>query len=130
MEIKGTVVEIGPIESGQGKKDMWHKQTIVLKTIGEYPKTVAVMYWNAMTDTITQIGQEITAHVNAESRSYNGRWYTELRVWKTEKTGFMPPPESRRSREAAQNSSDDYSNVNQPTSEQPKSDLDDDSLPF
>ncbi len=130
MEINGTVIEIGPIESGQGKKDMWHKQTIVLKTIGEYPKTVAVMYWNAMTDTITQIGQEITAHVNAESRSYNGRWYTELRVWKTEKTGFMPPPESRRSKEAAQDSHDDYSHGHQATSNPAGSEVDSSDLPF
>jgi Domain of unknown function (DUF3127) len=100
MEISGVVIHIGEIETGQGKKEPWQKQLIVIETPGQYKNKVAVYYWGAMTDTITQIGQEITAHVNVNSREYSGKWYTELRVWKTVKTGFTELPESRLSKEA------------------------------
>lgn len=124
MEITGKVIEIHEIRSGQGKKDTWHNQQVIIETIGQYPKKVAIQYWNAMVDSLTQIGQEVTVSVSPESREYNSRWYTELRVWKTNKLGDSQPPESRRSREASADSTDDYSNVNQPTSEPSKSDLD------
>lgn len=129
MEITGKVLEIHEIRSGQGKKDTWYSQQIILETIGQYPKKVAIQYWGAMVDSLTEVGQEVTVSVNPESRSYNDKWYTELRVWKTNKLGQSQPPESRRSKEAGLDRHDDYSH-NQPTSNPPASDLDDSNLPF
>lgn len=131
MEIKGVVEEIGEIESGQGKKDTWHKQLVVIKTLGEYPKSVAIMYWGKMVDTITRIGHEVTIHFNPESRSYNGRWYTELRAWKTEQgSGGNSEPSglpqgSRISQEAEYNRP-----YEQPKSSSTIQDDSSDSLPF
>jgi hypothetical protein len=36
----------------------------------------------------------VTVSVDLESREYNGRWYTEARAWKLEKSGsnMTPPP--------------------------------------
>ena len=84
MEIKGTVIQILEIETGQGKKEPWQKQCVILETPGQYRKKVAVHFWGAQVDTITRINHDVTVHVNPESREFNGKWYTELRAWKVE----------------------------------------------
>ena len=83
MEISGTVVTLLPQQSGQGKNGVWKKQEFILETPGQYPKKVCLSLWGEKVDEIkVSIGDSITASVNAESREYNGRWYTDLRAWK------------------------------------------------
>ncbi len=133
MTVTGTVLEIFPIESGQGKKEPWSKQLILLETPGQYKKKVIVMYWNAMVDTVTRTGHEITVHVSPESREYNGRWYTELRAWKTEQNSSAgdpplelnqePPQGSRISQEAWKSKADDATSRKSSTDTDPNDDL-------
>lgn len=125
MEITGTVLEIHEIQTGQGKKEPWHKQECIIEIPGKYPKKVAILYWGAMVDSLTEIGQEVTVNVNPESREYNGRWYTELRVWKTLKLGQsanLPPQGSRISQEAEGNRAYEMPKSN-PASQDDGSDL-------
>lgn len=83
MEIKGTVIEVLPLEQGvsQSGKD-WKKQMVVVETPGQYPKQVALTLFGKALDFCPGIGAVVTAEVDLESRTYNGRWYTEAKCWK------------------------------------------------
>jgi hypothetical protein len=83
MEITGQVTHILPAETGTSKagKD-WKKQTIVIDTGGEYPKSVAVELWGKAVDHCPEVGQEVEIMFDIESREYNGKWYTTVKAYK------------------------------------------------
>lgn len=86
MEITGKVVNLLPLQSGQGKSGVWKKQEFIMETPGQYPKKVCLSLWGEKVDEIKLVpGETITASVNIESREYNGRWYTDVRAWKVSK---------------------------------------------
>lgn len=84
MEIKGKIISILPLVTGQGKNGQWQKLEFILETPGQYPKKVCMNIWGqeAIDKYDLQVGLEITAHVNIESREYQGRWFTEIKAWK------------------------------------------------
>jgi Domain of unknown function (DUF3127) len=86
MEITGKVVNLLPLQSGQGKSGVWKKQEFILETPGQYPKKVCMSLWGEKADEIKLVpGETITASINIESREYNGKWYTDVRAWKVAK---------------------------------------------
>jgi hypothetical protein len=88
MEIKGKVVQLLQLQTGQGKKGPWKKQEFIIETQGQYPKKVCLSAWGDKVDQYNlSIGDEVSVSVDLESREYNGRWYTEARAWKLEKSG-------------------------------------------
>jgi hypothetical protein len=88
MELKGKVVQLLEPQTGMGKKGQWKKQEFILETQAQYPKKICLSAWG---DKIEQfnlaVGEDINVSVDLESREYNGRWYTEARAWKIDKTG-------------------------------------------
>ena len=102
MEVKGKVIQLLPMQSGMGKKGPWKKQEFILETQSQYPKKVCLSVWGDKVDQFNvKEGELLTVSLELESREYNGRWYTEARAWKLEKTGsnkssggdFPPPTE-------------------------------------
>jgi hypothetical protein len=93
MELNGKVIRILPMVTGQGKNGDWKKQEFILETGDSYPKKVCFSIWG---DKITQnpiaVGQQVTVYFDAESREYNGRWYTELKSWKVIAVGSSNNP--------------------------------------
>ena len=88
MEISGTVIDVMAEVNGQGKNGTWRKQEFILETPSQYPKKVCISLWGDRIDQAgLQKGDAVTASIDLESREYNGRWYTEARAWKVEKTG-------------------------------------------
>ncbi len=86
MEISGTVVSILPELNGTSKNGTWRKQEFILETEGQYPKKVCIMMWGDKIDQFALAeGDVVTASIDAESREYNQRWYTDLKAWKIEK---------------------------------------------
>lgn len=98
MELKGRVIQLLPLQSGMGKKGQWRKQEFIVETQSQYPKKVCLSIWGDKIDQFGVLeGDEVTVGVDLESREYNGRWYTEARAWKVEKSnagggGYAPPP--------------------------------------
>ena len=84
MEIKGKVVQVMPVKSGQGRNGPWHSQEFVLETGDKYPKKVCMTLWGE--ENINKFdlveGMVITAHIELDSREYNGKWYTNVKAWK------------------------------------------------
>ena len=99
MEIKGKIIEVLEEQSGQSTKGGWRKQQYILETQSQYPKKVCFMVWGDKIDDFKiQQGDELEVSIDLESREFNGRWYTDVRAWKVEKTGGpagenAPPPE-------------------------------------
>jgi hypothetical protein len=88
MELKGKVIQLLPQQSGMGKKGPWKKQEVIVETQSQYPKKVCLSIWGDKIDQFgVAVGDLVNVSVDLESREYNGKWYTEARAWKLEKTG-------------------------------------------
>lgn len=87
LSIEGTVKQINPIETGEGKNGQWKKREFLLDyQDGNYPKMVVFTGMKDKADSIGQlnVGQKIRVYFNAESREFSGRYYTALNYWKHE----------------------------------------------
>jgi hypothetical protein len=126
MEITGKVVDVLPEEKGQGKNGEWRKQSYIFETQEQYPKKVCAEVWGDKIDGFNiQQGEDITAKINIDSREYNGKWYTNVKIWAVDRAasgapqssqGNTPPPPSQ------------ASGMNAPQETPPPSE--DDELPF
>jgi hypothetical protein len=100
LEINGKLIIKTDEQTGEGKFGKWIKQEFIIETQEQYPKKICFSAWGDKTDVLKQIniGENISVSFNPESREYNGRWYTDLRVWKISKEGKSsgfedePPP--------------------------------------
>jgi len=82
MQINGKVVQVLPKQTGEGRNGQWQKQTIILETVDErYPKEIACQLWGDKCDSL-QVGQLVEADIEIESREFNERWYTDVKIWK------------------------------------------------
>lgn len=91
MDVTGKVIDVLAEESGNSKNGTWRKQSFILETQDQYPKKINIMIWGDKIDQMMpQNGEVVTAHINVESREYNGRWYTDVKAWKIDR-GEAPP---------------------------------------
>lgn len=89
MELSGKVFKALPVESGEGKNGPWKKQQIVIESDsnGKYPKKVAVTFWGDLTENEAFVeGKDVSVEFDVESREYNGRWYTDVKAWRINRT--------------------------------------------
>ena len=104
LEISGKITQILEPQSGEGKNGVWKKQSFVIEYMdGNYPKMLSIMGWGDKADMIASLrtGDQVKVAFNVESREYNGRWYTDVKAWRIEKSGetssadqgFSNPPE-------------------------------------
>jgi len=84
MELQGKLVKVLPSVTGEGKNGAWIKQDFILETQEQYPKKICISAWGEKVEALKrlQLGDLLKVGINAESREYNERWYTELRGWK------------------------------------------------
>ncbi len=88
MDIKGRVIQVLALQTGEGKNGTWKKQDFVIETDGQYPKKVCISAWgDKINESALQVGNEINVSFDVESREYNGRWYTDLKAWKIDTLG-------------------------------------------
>jgi hypothetical protein len=88
LKIAGKIIQVLPLAQGMSKATgkEWKKQDYVLETTNDnFPKKVAFGLFN---ERISQyninLGDIVTISFDVESREFNGRWYTDLRVWRVE----------------------------------------------
>lgn len=86
LKITGDVTNVLDEETGTSRNGTWRKRAFILKTPGEYPKDVCIIQWGDSIDKFAvESGETITAHIDIQSREYNGRWYTDVKAWKIER---------------------------------------------
>lgn len=100
MEIQGKIILIDKPESI--KNGEFTKQNVVIETEDSYPKKICLISWNnRITIEKFKVGDKVSAKIDIQSREYNGRWYTDVKVWELnpltasngEETGFATEQE-------------------------------------
>lgn len=96
MQITARLVQVMPVQTGEGKNGTWKKQDIIVETDGQFPKKICVTVWGDKIDErYLKPGNQLNISFDIESREYNGRWYTDVKAWKIE-----PVPTSGSNEEA------------------------------
>jgi len=91
MDLKGKVILNMPLVTGEGKNGQWSKQEFLIETGDQYPKKVMFgLMGNKIDQNPYSIGQEVVVSFDAESREYNGRYFTNLNAWKVTPAGAAP----------------------------------------
>ena len=86
LEIAGKLLQILPEQTGTGKNGQWNKQDFIIETQEQYPRKVCFSAWGDKASIVKNLrsGSMVSVSFNAESREFNGKWYTDLRAWKIE----------------------------------------------
>lgn len=91
MEIKGKVILVLEAKSGSNANGDWTSQDFVIETTGQYPKKVCL---NCFKKPVPKIDENVTVQFEPESREYNGKWFTNLNVWKFDVEGQSAPTQA------------------------------------
>jgi hypothetical protein len=84
LEISGKIIQILPEQTGSGKNGQWSKQDFIIETQEQFPRKICFSAWGEKAAIVKNMKPDMIVNVsfNAESREYNGKWYTDLRMWK------------------------------------------------
>ncbi len=93
MELEGKIILDLPEEGGTSKAgNIWRKKSWVLETFSQYPRKVKFDTFGDRVDTLRfEVGKSYKVSVDAESREFNGRWYTDLRAFASQEIGAPDP---------------------------------------
>lgn len=92
MDITGTIRNVLPPKTGEGKNGPWKKQEVILETEGKYPKNICFTFWGDKAESpLFRNGSAVKISYDLESREFNGRWYTDAKGWKVEPAGGEAP---------------------------------------
>ena len=95
MEISGKIIAILPIQEGNSKNGSWKKQSFILETKGDYPRKVCIDIWgDKIEKAIIEVGSDVVAYIQLSSREWNGKWFTDVKAWKIDKSeaGILSEP--------------------------------------
>ncbi|MDR2918726.1 MAG: DUF3127 domain-containing protein [Tannerella sp.] len=87
MEIRGKIIIVQPLQTGEGKNGVWKKQDYVVEydQHSQYPRKMMFNLWGDKIDQFNiQEGQAVKISFDIDCREYNGRWYNDIRAWKVE----------------------------------------------
>jgi hypothetical protein len=86
MEAIGKLIAILPEQTGQTERGTWVRGGFVIETEEQYPKKIAFTLFGERTAMIKSFAMNSMLRVqfSAESREYEGRWYTDLRCFRIE----------------------------------------------
>ena len=94
MKLSGTICDVMPVETGEGKSGQWKSQIFAVAYMdGSYEKTAAFKLFGDKVDKIgPKLGNGLSVEVefNIGSRKHNDRYYTELNAWKVTVGGAAP----------------------------------------
>ena len=73
MQFTARLIQILPLQTGEGKNGPWKKQDIIVESPGEYPKKVCVSVWgDKISQDLLQVGKQLNISFDVESREFNG----------------------------------------------------------
>ncbi|MDR0835865.1 MAG: DUF3127 domain-containing protein [Tannerella sp.] len=87
MELKGKIIVVQPVQTGEGRNGMWKKQEYVVEydPTSQYPKKMMFNLWGDKIDQYNiQQGQSLKISFDIDCREYQGRWYNDIKAWKIE----------------------------------------------
>lgn len=95
LEVKGKLLQKLDVVSGESAKGKWEKQEFIIETDDQFPKKVCMNVWGDKLSMLEKVavGDSVIVSVNLESREFHGRWYTDIKAWRIERSadeGSMP----------------------------------------
>lgn len=128
MEIEGIIFQVLPVVKGQSARGEWQKQEVVIEQPGDYNRKVCLSFWGDRVLDAAKLreGDKVTASVNLESREYNGRWFTEVRVWRI----GQPQSPQQQQPQAVASSDAGLPPIAEPAEFESSESVDTDDLPF
>lgn len=88
MQLTAKLIQLLPLQTGNGKNGEWRKQDIIVETGDKFPKKICVSVWGDKIDSSKlKPGNVLKIDFDVESREYNSRWYTDVKAWKIEVEG-------------------------------------------
>jgi hypothetical protein len=87
MEIRGKIIVVQPVQTGEGRNGTWKKQEYVIEYdyTSQYPRKMMFNLWGDKIDQYNiQQGQSLKISFDIDCREYQGRWYNDIRAWKIE----------------------------------------------
>lgn len=92
MDIQGKVVAVLELVSGTSKAgNSFQKREFVIETAGQHPKKVCLQLFGDKVNDCPNVGEEVKVSFDAESREWNGKWFTQLNAWKVERQQTAQP---------------------------------------
>ena len=133
LELEGTLRQKLAVQSGASARGPWMKQEFIL----EYPDgnfTAQAFFTAFGQDKVQelgkyQVGDRVKVSFNIKSREFNGRWYTDLQIWRLAPAGTAQAPAAAPAPAPAQPSAIPPAPP-APTLEDLPADLPEDDLPF
>ena len=95
LELEGTIRQKLGVQSGMSARGAWSKQEFVLEyPDGNYTSQVCMLAFGQ--DKVQelekyQVGDRVKVAFNIKSREYNGRWYTDVQIWRISPAGATAP---------------------------------------
>lgn len=89
METTGKVIQVLPIQEGVSQSGKaWAIQGFVIETHDKYPRKqyIEIFGKESIDKNLPNVDEDVTASIDIESREYNGRWYTQVRALRVEKS--------------------------------------------
>ncbi len=88
-ELTGKILLKLPEQTGTGRNGQWSRQDFIVESQEQFPRKICFSAWGDKVALLKSFKPEdiIKVFFNIESREYNGKWYTDLRVWKLETAG-------------------------------------------
>lgn len=89
MEIKGTIINVLPEQSGTSKSGKtWRKREYIVEyEHGQYPKSVVFSVMGQKIDELNiQQGMDYNLSIDFEAREWNGRYFLQASCWKATPT--------------------------------------------
>ena len=86
LELEGTIRQKLGVQQGMSARGAWSKQEFVLEyPDGNFTSQVCMLAFGQ--DKVQeldkyQIGDRVKVSFNLKSREYNGRWYTDIQIWR------------------------------------------------
>lgn len=92
MDFEGKCIQFLGETGGTSKAgNPWKKKEWVVETFGQYPKKVKVQCFGDRADAMNlEPGRDYKLYVDLESREFNGRWYTDVSVYRVEDFNGQP----------------------------------------
>ena len=95
LELEGTIRQKLGVQQGMSARGAWSKQEFVLEyPDGTFTSQVCMLAFGQ--DKVQeldkyQVGDRVKVAFNIKSREYNGRWYTDIQIWRISPAGVAAP---------------------------------------
>lgn len=92
MDLEGRVIQfIGETSGTSRTGNPWKKKEWLVETYGQFPKKVKVQCFGDRADSMNlEPGKDYILSIDLESREYNGRWYTDVSVFRYQENHNAP----------------------------------------